>query len=141
MIEHINTLKTLFSKFSAMEHNIEEKECVELLLQSLLDSYDHLIINVVNGAWETMLIFNDVVATTFEEEIRRKNKENKISPSQQTNALIIARGRSRERGSSESHKQNKPKSQDKTKVKYNHYEKQGHVEKECWHYNESERET
>ncbi|WKA07622.1 hypothetical protein VitviT2T_025420 [Vitis vinifera] len=141
MIEHINTLKTLFSKFSAMEHNIEEKECVELLLQSLLDSYDHLIINVVNGAWETMLIFNDVVATTFEEEIRRKNKENKISPSQQTNALIIARGRSREHGSSESHKQNKPKSQDKTKVKYNHYEKQGHVEKECWHYNESERET
>ena len=81
MIEHINTLKTLFSKFSAMEHNVEEKECVELLLQSLLDSSDHLIINVVNGAWETMLIFNDVVATTFEEEIRRKNKENKTSPS------------------------------------------------------------
>ena len=56
MIEHINTLKTLFSQLSAMEHNIEENECVELLLQSLLDSYDHLIINMANGALRTMLV-------------------------------------------------------------------------------------
>ena len=56
MIEHINTLKTLFSQLSAMEHNIEEKECVELLLRSLPDSYDHLIINVANGALRTMLV-------------------------------------------------------------------------------------
>ena len=31
MIEHINTLKTLFSQLSAIEHNIEEKKRVELL--------------------------------------------------------------------------------------------------------------
>ena len=50
MTKHINTLKTLFSQLSTMEHNIEEKKCLELLLQSLPDSYDHLIINVTNGA-------------------------------------------------------------------------------------------
>ena len=91
VIEHINTLKTLFSQLLAMEHNIEDKECVELVLQSLLDSYDHLIINMANGAWKTMLVFNDVTVVILGEESRRKNKENKIS-SQQTEALIISRG-------------------------------------------------
>ena len=91
MIEQINTLKTLFSQLLAMEHNIEDKECVELLLQSLLDLYDHLIISMANGAWKTMLVFNDVTVVILREESRRKNKENKIS-SQQTEALIISRG-------------------------------------------------
>ena len=49
-----------------MEYNIEEKECVELLLQSLLDSYDHLIINVVNGALRIMLVFNDVMTSILD---------------------------------------------------------------------------
>lgn len=30
--EHISTLNTLFSQLSTMEHNIEETECVELLI-------------------------------------------------------------------------------------------------------------
>ena len=33
-----------------MEHNIEKKEHVERLFQNLFDSYDHVIINVTNGA-------------------------------------------------------------------------------------------
>ena len=68
MIEHINTLKTLFSQLSAIEHNIEEKKHVELLFQSLLDSYVHHIIDVVNGDLRTMLVFNDVMITILKEE-------------------------------------------------------------------------
>ena len=78
MTEHINTLKTLFSQLSAMEHNIEKKERVELLFKSLPDSYDHLIINVANCVWRTMSVFNDGVATTLKEEYRRKNKAGRI---------------------------------------------------------------
>ena len=77
--EHINTLKTLFSQLSAIKHSIEKKECVELLLQGLPDSYDHLIINVANGALRTMLVFNDVATIVLKEESRRKNKEDIIS--------------------------------------------------------------
>ena len=77
--EHINTLKTLFSQLSAIKHSIEKKECVELLLQSLPDSYDHLIINVANGALRTMLVVNDVATIVLKEESTRKNKEDIIS--------------------------------------------------------------
>ena len=90
MIEYINTLKTMFSQLSIKEHNMEEKERVELhnmekkervelLLQCLPDSYDHLIIYVVNGVSRIMVIFNDVVAIVLKEEGRLKNKENRIS--------------------------------------------------------------
>ena len=91
--KHMNTLKTLLSQLSTMEYNIEEKEWVELILQSLLDSYDHLIINFANGALKIMLVFNDVATIVLEEESRRKNKKDKISYSQQIEALIISRGR------------------------------------------------
>ena len=67
-----------------MEHNIKKKKKkghVELLLQSLLNSYDYLIINVENGALRIMLVFNDVAATVLKAESRRKNKEYKISSS------------------------------------------------------------
>ena len=67
VIEHINTLQPLFSQLSVVEHNIEEKEYD---VQSLLDSYDHLIMNMVNGALRTMLVFNDVAATVLKEESR-----------------------------------------------------------------------
>ena len=87
MTEHINTLKNLFFELSAMKHNIEQKECVELLHQSLTDSYDHLIINLVNGVLRAMLVFNDVATIVLERESRCKNKENVIS-SQQTEALV-----------------------------------------------------
>ena len=96
MIEHVNTLKILFSQLLAMEHNIKEKERVELLLQNLLDSYDHLIINVANGASKIMLVFNDVVTNALEKESRQKNKEDKISSSQQIETLIISKRRLRE---------------------------------------------
>ena len=63
-----------------------------------------------------MLVFNDVMTVVLEEESRRKNKEDKISSSQQTDALIISRGRLAECGSSGSHKQNRSKSQCKKKI-------------------------
>ena len=40
VIDHINTLKTLFSQLTTLCHNIKENERTELLLQSLPDSYD-----------------------------------------------------------------------------------------------------
>lgn len=60
-----------------MEHNIEEKECVKLLFQSLPYSYAHLIINIVNGSLNIIMVFNDVAIATLEEESRHQNKENR----------------------------------------------------------------
>ncbi|KAK9180413.1 hypothetical protein WN943_029622 [Citrus x changshan-huyou] len=98
VIDHINTLKTLFSQLTMLGYNIEENERAELLLQSLLDSYDQLIINLTNNNPVDSLVFDDVAASILNEQSRRKNKENKQASSQQAEALLVTRGRSIERG-------------------------------------------
>ncbi|KAE8703963.1 hypothetical protein F3Y22_tig00110462pilonHSYRG00425 [Hibiscus syriacus] len=50
----LKTLNTLFSQLTSLRCTIEEQERVELLLQSLPDSYDQLIINLTNKALTTM---------------------------------------------------------------------------------------
>jgi hypothetical protein len=56
---------------------IEENERAELLLQSLPDSYDQLIINLTNNILLDYLVFDDVVAVILEEENRQKKKRQK----------------------------------------------------------------
>jgi hypothetical protein len=77
---------------------IEESERAELLLQSLPDSYDQLIINLTNNIITDYLVFDDVAATILKEENRRKNKGDRNS-SNQAEALLVSKGRSTERGS------------------------------------------
>ena len=49
VMDHINNLNTLFSQLTASNYTIAENERVELLLQSLPDSYDQLVINITNN--------------------------------------------------------------------------------------------
>ncbi|KAH9706497.1 hypothetical protein KPL70_012225 [Citrus sinensis] len=130
--DHINTLKTLFSQLTTLGHNIEENERAELLLQSLPDSYDQLIINLTNNNPVESLVFDDVAASVLNEESRRKNKENRQASSQQAEALSVTRGRSTEHGPSGSQNQGRSKSRSKKNVKCYKCGKKGHVKKECW---------
>ncbi|KAH9715183.1 hypothetical protein KPL71_020951 [Citrus sinensis] len=129
--DHINTLKTLFSQLTMLGHNIEENERAELLLQSLPDSYDQLIINLTNNNPADSLVFDDVAASVLNEESRRKNKENRQASSQ-AEALSVTRGRSTERGPSGSQNHGRSKSRSKKNVKCYNCGKKGHVKKECW---------
>ncbi|KAH9698769.1 hypothetical protein KPL71_024127 [Citrus sinensis] len=130
--DHINTLKTLFSQLTTLGHNIEENERAELLLQSLPDSYDQLIINLPNNNPADNLVFDDVAASVLNEESRRKNKENRQASSQQAEALSVTRGRSTERGPSGSQNHGRSKSRSKKNVKCYNCGKKGHVKKKCW---------
>lgn len=65
VIDHINTFNTLFSQLIIMEHNIETSEHVEILLQSLLDSYDQPIINITNNL--KIIVFDDIAIAILEE--------------------------------------------------------------------------
>ena len=75
--DHINTLKTLFSQLTMLGHNIKENERAKLLLQSLPDSYDQLIINLTNNNSADSLVFDDVAASALNEESMRKSKEDR----------------------------------------------------------------
>ena len=74
---HINTLKTLFSQLTTLGYKIEENERVELLLQSLSDSYDQIIINLTNNNPADSLVFDDIAASVLNEESRQKSKEDR----------------------------------------------------------------
>ena len=61
MIDYINTLKTLFSQLTTLGQKIEETGRAKLLLQSLPNSYDQLIVNLMNNILRKYLVFDDVV--------------------------------------------------------------------------------
>ncbi|KAL4271204.1 hypothetical protein GQ457_13G028940 [Hibiscus cannabinus] len=70
-------------------YKIEPQERAELLLQSLPDSYDQLIISLTNNILTDHLVFDDVAAAVLEEENRRKNKEDRQGNIQQAEALTM----------------------------------------------------
>ncbi|KAH9740957.1 hypothetical protein KPL70_002426 [Citrus sinensis] len=132
LTDHINALKTLFSQLTTLGHNIKENERAELLLQSLPDSYDQLIIKLANNNPMDSLIFNNVAASVLNKESRRKNKENRQASSQQAEVLSVTRGRSTEHGPSGSQNHGRSKSKSKKNVKCYNCGKKEHVKKECW---------
>ncbi|KAE8677858.1 cytochrome P450 71A9-like [Hibiscus syriacus] len=137
--EHLNTLNTLFSQLTSLSCKIGEQERVELLLQSLPDSYDQLIINLTNNN-VTSLVFDDVAAAVLQEENRRKNKEDRQVNLQQAEALTTMttmRGRSTERGQSSSHKHGRSKSRSKKNLKCYNCGKKGHLKNDCWSLNKN----
>ncbi|GJV19236.1 hypothetical protein Tco_1368256 [Tanacetum coccineum] len=66
---------------------VDSQERAEILLQSLLDSYDQVIINLTSNVLSDYLVFDDVVAVILEEENRRNNNEDIQTSSRQVEAL------------------------------------------------------
>ncbi|KAE8722570.1 Peptidyl-prolyl cis-trans isomerase FKBP62 [Hibiscus syriacus] len=109
----------LADELTSLSCKIREQERAELLLQSLPDSYDQLIINLINSN-VTSLVFDDVAAAVLQEENLRKNKEDRQVNLQQAEALTTMRGRSTERDQSSSHKHGRSKSRSKKNLKCYH---------------------
>nr|GEV53445.1 putative ribonuclease H-like domain-containing protein [Tanacetum cinerariifolium] len=101
--EHVNNLNTLFSQLTSLDCKIDVQERVEILLQSLPDSYDQVVINLTNNVLTDCLIFDDVAASILEEENRHNNKEDRQTSSKQVEALVVTKENSMESRSSGSH--------------------------------------
>ena len=133
--EHINTLNTLFSQLTSLDYKIATNERAEILLQSLPDSYDQLIINLTNNSITEVLVFDDIAAAILEEESRRMNKDDRMANMQQVEALAVMRGRSTERGSSGSQNKGRSKQWSKKNITCYNCGKKGHLKKDCWSLN------
>ncbi|KAE8715251.1 hypothetical protein F3Y22_tig00110184pilonHSYRG00012 [Hibiscus syriacus] len=126
----------LANELTSLRCTIGEQERVELLLQSLHDSYDQLIINLTNSN-VTSLVFDDVADAVLQEENRYKNNEDRQVNLQQAEALTTMRGRSTECGQSSSHKHGRSKSRSKKNLKCYNYGKNDHLKKDCWSLNKN----
>lgn len=68
VINHINTFNTMFAQLTSTNFTIAENERAELLLQSLSDSYDPLVVNLTNNNVTDRLYFDDVAGAILEED-------------------------------------------------------------------------
>ncbi|GJS29678.1 gag-pol polyprotein, partial [Tanacetum coccineum] len=81
LTEHVNNLNTLFSQLTSLSCKIEPQERAKILLQSLPDSYDQLIISLTSNVLSNYLVFDDVAAAILEEENRHNNREDRKTSS------------------------------------------------------------
>ncbi|GJY22735.1 retrovirus-related pol polyprotein from transposon TNT 1-94 [Tanacetum coccineum] len=128
--EHVNNLNTLFSQLTSLSCKIDSQECAEILLQSLPDSYDQVIINLTSNVLSDYLVIDDVAAAILEEENRHNNREDRQTSLRQVEALVVTRGRSIESGSSGCHNRGKSKTGKKKNFKCFKCGKPGHFRKD-----------
>ena len=91
VIDHINTLKTLFSHLTILGHKIEGNDRTEFLFQNLPDSYDQLIINLIYNNQTNNLVFDDIAAVVLNKDSRRKSKKRRQASLHQVETLSMTK--------------------------------------------------
>ena len=112
MFEHLNDYNKILTDLQNLEVDISSEDKALLLLNSLLDTYDHLITTLLYGKDE--IRFNDASNALTNNEYRKKDKQ--VERYTMTEALIV-KGMSND------------KKLEKDKCAYFH--KKGHWKKDC----------
>ncbi|KAK8695954.1 hypothetical protein V6N13_001096 [Hibiscus sabdariffa] len=75
MIEHLNNFKGLVNQISKMEMKIDDELQASLLLSSLPESWDTLVVTLSNSAPYGKLTTDTVSDSLMNEEARRKEQD------------------------------------------------------------------
>ena len=138
--EHTNDFQGLVNQLNAMKMKIEDELQALLLLSSLPDSWDTLVISLSNSAPNCKLTMDMVKDSLFNEEARRKEQ----GISYETEALVTEnRGRGKNRGpkgrgKSKGRSQSRGKSSERGKCY--HCGKEGHMKRICYAWKREQKE-
>ncbi|KAL5141793.1 Retrovirus-related Pol polyprotein from transposon TNT 1-94 [Glycine soja] len=99
MIEHLNNFKGLVNQLTKIEMKIDDELQALLLLSSLLESWDTLVVTLSNSAPEGKLTMDTVSDSPLGEEARRMERGESIHPEAN---VIENRGRNETRGCNKS---------------------------------------
>ena len=135
MTEHLNDFQGLVNQLSAMKLVLDDEIQALLLLSSLLDSWEILVVSVSNSAPEGKLTIAMVKDSLMNEEARRKE----LGTSSEIRALVTdkqeRRGRSRNKGSYDKFdRYDKSRGRSKSRrraIKCYYCDKPGHIKREC----------
>ena len=129
--DHLNEFNTLTSQLSSVKVNFDDEVRALLILCSLPESWNSLVIAVSNFVRSSnTLKFDDVVSVILSEEMRRKSTGETSG-----NALTMeSRGRQKERGRSPGNRGKSKKGRSKSrfgKIECWNCGKKGHLKKDC----------
>ena len=74
MVEHVSSFQSIVNKLVAMKMNIDDEMQTSLLISSLLDSWETLVVTVSNSTSNGILTMKSVKDSLLNEETRRKEK-------------------------------------------------------------------
>ena len=74
MVEHISSFQGIVNKLVAMKMNIDDEMQALLLLSSLPDSWETLVVTVSNSTQNEILTMKNVKDSLLNEEARRKEE-------------------------------------------------------------------
>ncbi|KAL4379562.1 hypothetical protein GQ457_02G035640 [Hibiscus cannabinus] len=112
MIEHLNNFKGFVNQLSKIEMKIDDELQALLLLSSLPESWDTLVVTLSNSAPDGMLTTDTVSDSLMNEEARRKERG---LPSQSEANVVENRGRSNSRIKNENRGRSKTRCYDKSR--------------------------
>ena len=129
---HLNDFQGLINQLSATKMTLDDELQALLLLSSLPESWDTLVVSLSNSAPEGKLTMEGVTSALQNEEIRRKE----MGLSSQVAANVVqdsSRGRNRNRDSSQNRDKSRGRSKSKFrgKIIYHYCNKLGYIKKFC----------
>ena len=128
--EHLSNFQGLLNELSTMKLELDDEVQTLLLLSSLPDNWETLVVSLSNSTSNGVITVNMVKDNMFNEEARRK----KLGISSNTEALVIERRR-RSKGRKPSNDYSRDKSKGKSKsrkeIKCFYCGKSGHIKREC----------
>ena len=90
--DHVNEFNTITNQLTSVKIEFEDEVRALSILCSLLDSWNSFVMVISNSCSNVLLVFDDVVGTTFSGDMRRKY----IGESSNATFIVETRGRSRE---------------------------------------------
>ncbi|CAL5393971.1 unnamed protein product [Camellia sinensis] len=135
--EHTSEFQNLVNQLTTVKMELDDEMQALLLLSSLPDSWETLVVSLSNSAPEGKLTMSMVTDALFSEEARKKEMGG-----DQSHALVTenksrgrGRGRSKSRGRSRGRSQDRGKFKDGTsrpRFKCYHCGQEGHIKKYCY---------
>ena len=128
MIEHLNNFKGLINQLTKIEMKLDDELQVLLLLSSLPESWDTLVVTLSNSAPEGKLIMDTVADSLLNEEAKRK--ERGFSEAN----FVDNRGRNENRGRNKGHDKSRGRSKSHPKFVCYYCGKLDHKKSDCRYY-------
>ena len=130
VVEHLSNFQGLLNELSTMKLVLDDEVYALILLSSLPDSWETLVVSLSNSAPNGVIIVNRVKDNIFNEETRRKE----LAISYNTEALVIEKqGRSKNRkpSSNYNHEKSRGKSKSRKEIKCFYCGKPRHIKRDC----------